>query len=82
MTTATTVLGLLPLTGWLAALPVVGQLGSGEGAEIRAPMAIAVITGLISSTILTLVVIPTVYSGVHDVMRRVREYRKGEFAWR
>ncbi len=62
MTTATTVLGLLPLTGWLVAVPLIGSLGSGEGAEIRAPMAIAVITGLVSSTILTLVVVPTVYS--------------------
>ena len=62
MTTATTVLGLLPLTGWLANVPVLNQWGSGEGAELRAPMAIAVITGLVSSTVLTLVVIPTVYS--------------------
>lgn len=51
MTTATTVLGLLPMA-----------LGLGEGAEIRTPMALTVITGLISSTFLTLVVIPTVYS--------------------
>ncbi len=64
MTTATTALGLLPLTGWLAGVPIVGELGSGEGAEVRAPMAIAVITGLISSTLLTLVVIPTVYAVV------------------
>lgn len=62
MTTATTALGLLPLTGWLAAVPVVGAMGSSEGAEIRAPMAIAVITGLIASTLLTLIVIPTVYT--------------------
>lgn len=61
MTTATTALGLLPMTGWLGGLPIVGQLGSGEGAELRAPMAIAVIAGLLSSTVLTLVVIPTVY---------------------
>ena len=61
MTTATTVLGLLPLTGWLASVPLVGLLGSGEGAEIRAPMAITVITGLVSSTLLTLLVIPAVY---------------------
>ena len=54
--------GLLPLTGWLASVPLVGSLGSGEGAEIRAPMAIAVITGLVSSTLLTLVVIPSVYA--------------------
>lgn len=62
MTTATTVLGLLPLTGWLADVPVLGSFGAGEGAEMRAPMAITVIAGLVSSTLLTLVVIPVVYS--------------------
>lgn len=62
MTTATTVLGLLPLTGWLAGLPLVGALGAGEGAEIRAPMAITVISGLASSTLLTLIVIPVAYT--------------------
>jgi multidrug efflux pump subunit AcrB len=51
MTTATTVLGLLPMA-----------LGLGEGAEIRTPMALTVIAGLISSTFLTLIVIPTVYA--------------------
>jgi HAE1 family hydrophobic/amphiphilic exporter-1 len=51
MTTLTTVLGLLPLA-----------LGFGEGAEVRAPMAITVIGGLLVSTMLTLVVIPVVYS--------------------
>ena len=51
MTTLTTVLGLLPLA-----------LGLGEGAEMRAPMAITVIGGLITSTLLTLVVIPVMYS--------------------
>jgi multidrug efflux pump subunit AcrB len=50
MTTLTTVLGLVPMA-----------LGLGEGAEIRAPMAITVIVGLTSSTLLTLVVIPTLY---------------------
>ena len=50
MTTATTVLGLFPMA-----------LGLGDGAEIRTPMAIAVIFGLISSTALTLLVIPTLY---------------------
>ena len=33
MTTTTTVLGLLPLTGWLASLPLLGALGSGEAAN-------------------------------------------------
>jgi multidrug efflux pump subunit AcrB len=51
MTTSTTVLGLLPMA-----------IGMGDGAEIRTPMAITVIIGLITSTILTLIVIPTVYS--------------------
>ncbi len=51
MTTATTVLGLLPLA-----------LGMGEGAEIRTPLAITVIAGLISSTVLTLIVIPVIYT--------------------
>jgi HAE1 family hydrophobic/amphiphilic exporter-1 len=37
-------------------------LGIGEGAEIRAPMAITVIGGLLVATVLTLVVIPVVYS--------------------
>lgn len=50
MTTATTVLGLLPMA-----------IGLGEGSELRAPMALAVIGGLLSSTALTLVVIPAVY---------------------
>lgn len=50
MTTATTVLGLLPMA-----------LGLGEGAEIRTPMAVAVICGLLTSTFLTLLIIPTAY---------------------
>jgi HAE1 family hydrophobic/amphiphilic exporter-1 len=51
MTTLTTALGLLPLA-----------IGVGEGAEIRAPMAITVIGGLVVSTLLTLLVIPVMYS--------------------
>ena len=50
MTMATTVLGLLPLA-----------LGIGEGAELRSPMAITVIGGLLFSTVFTLGVIPVVY---------------------
>jgi len=50
ITTATTVLGLTPMA-----------LGFGEGAELRTPLAITVIGGLLLSTVLTLVVIPTVY---------------------
>ncbi len=51
MTTATTVLGMLPLA-----------IGLGEGSEVRAPMAITVIGGLLGSTVLTLVVIPVIYA--------------------
>jgi HAE1 family hydrophobic/amphiphilic exporter-1 len=51
MTTATTILGLLPLA-----------LGVGEGAEVQAPLARAVIGGLVASTLITLLLIPVVYS--------------------
>ena len=51
ITTLTTVLGLLPMA-----------LGLGEGAEIRTPMAISIIAGLLSATFLTLILIPTVYN--------------------
>jgi len=51
MTSLTTALGLLPMA-----------VGFGEGAEVRAPMAITVIGGLLVSTFLTLLVIPVVYS--------------------
>ena len=50
MTSLTTILALLPLT-----------IGFGESASLRSPMALAVIGGMISSTLLTLVVIPCVY---------------------
>lgn len=72
MTTATTALGLLPLTGWLAGVPIIGELGSGEGAELRAPMAITVIAGLVASTLLTLMVIPSVYALIGKNDRRSR----------
>jgi HAE1 family hydrophobic/amphiphilic exporter-1 len=74
MTTATTVLGLLPLTGALGMLAGPGSalhLGLGEGMEIRAPMAITVIAGLISSTLLTLFIIPLVYSLTDRVFSRL-----------
>jgi HAE1 family hydrophobic/amphiphilic exporter-1 len=51
MTTLTTVLGLLPMA-----------LGIGQGAEMRTPMAITVIGGLLTSTLLTLLVVPVMYS--------------------
>ena len=51
MTTATTVFGLLPMA-----------LGLGEGSELRTPMALTVIGGMITSTLLTLLVVPAVYA--------------------
>ncbi|MGE5654826.1 MAG: efflux RND transporter permease subunit, partial [Bacillota bacterium] len=50
MTTVTTILGLIPLA-----------LGIGEGAELQAPLATVVIGGMMSSTVLTLVIIPVLY---------------------
>lgn len=54
MTTLTTVLGLIPMA-----------IGWGEGAEVRAPMAISVIGGLSFSTVLTLFFIPVLYELVN-----------------
>ncbi|GAB4177953.1 MAG: efflux RND transporter permease subunit [Calditrichia bacterium] len=64
MTTMTTVLGLLPMA-----------IGLGDGAEIRTPMAITVIAGLISSTVLTLIIIPCVYTIAEEVVhaRKTRQ---------
>ena len=65
MTTLTTVLGLLPMA-----------LGLGQGAEMRTPMAITVIGGLLTSTLLTLLVVPVMYSLLDrrpDVAAAVRE---------
>jgi len=54
MTTLTTILGLLPLA-----------LGLGEGADAQAPLARSVIGGLTASTVISLVLIPAVYSLFH-----------------
>lgn len=54
MTTLTTILALLPLA-----------MGAGEGGEAQAPMARAVIGGLLSSTVITLFVIPALYTLFH-----------------
>jgi HAE1 family hydrophobic/amphiphilic exporter-1 len=69
MTKLTAMLGLLPQTGWLSGLPLIG--GRSEGLELRAPMAVTVIGGLTSSTLLTLVLVPVIYSLVARRSRRV-----------
>jgi HAE1 family hydrophobic/amphiphilic exporter-1 len=73
MTATASVMGLLPMTGWLEGLPWIGGLGAGEGAEIRAPMAITVVAGLVASTVLTLVVIPVVYWLTERALERRKE---------
>ncbi|UAC49175.1 efflux RND transporter permease subunit [Bacillus aquiflavi] len=62
MTALTTILGLLPLA-----------FGFGEGTELNQPMGITVIGGLISSTFLTLFVIPVVYSFFDKETRRLNK---------
>ena len=61
MTTVTTVLGLAPMA-----------LGLGRGSDLRAPLAIAVIGGLISATALTLVVVPVAYDLIDDARLKIR----------
>ena len=67
MTTFATVFGMLPLA-----------LGLGPGAEIRSGMARAVIGGIISSTLLTLVVVPVVYTLIDDFVGLFRRKKKGD----
>jgi len=62
MTATTTILGLIPLA-----------IGIGEGSEMNQPMGIAVIGGLISSTFLTLFIIPIVYSMFDKETRRLNK---------
>lgn len=55
MTTVAMIAGMIPIA-----------LGLGAGSEVRAPMAIAVVGGLITSTFLTLIVVPVVFTYVDD----------------
>jgi HAE1 family hydrophobic/amphiphilic exporter-1 len=64
MTTITTVLGLLPMS-----------LGIGEGGELQAPLARTIIGGLTTSTLITLVVIPVVYTIIEERLERMRARR-------
>ncbi|HXE81138.1 MAG TPA: efflux RND transporter permease subunit [Vicinamibacterales bacterium] len=66
MTSLTTILGLVPMS-----------LGLGEGGELQAPLARVVIGGLLTSTLITLVVVPAVYTvfeeGLPGLKRAVRK---------
>lgn len=64
MTTAATILGMMPIA-----------LGLGAGAELRAPMAIAIIGGLVTSTLLSLIVVPVVYALLDDLKLRLKGKR-------
>jgi HAE1 family hydrophobic/amphiphilic exporter-1 len=52
-------------------------LALGPGAEMRAPMAMAVIGGLITSTLLTLVMVPVIYTLIEDAAEAVKVRVKG-----
>lgn len=64
MTSLTVILALLP-----------AALGLGAGAETTGPMSIAVIGGMVSSTLLTLVVVPSVYSLIDQALQRFHRPR-------
>ena len=66
MTMLTTVLGLVPMA-----------LTIGSGSEMRAPMARAAIGGMISSTLLTLVVVPIVYTLIDDFVGLFKRKKTG-----
>lgn len=66
MTTLAMIFGMLPLA-----------LALGPGAEMRAPMARAVIGGLITSTLLTLVMVPVIYTLIEDAAEAVKVRVKG-----
>lgn len=62
MTTLAAILGMMPLA-----------IGIGSGSEMYAPLATVVIGGLATSTMLTLYVVPTVYTFFDDLARRFRK---------
>ena len=62
MTAFSSAIGLVPLA-----------LGIGEGAELQAPMAVAVMGGILVATFLTLVVTPALYIGTEEIASRFRK---------
>jgi multidrug efflux pump subunit AcrB len=69
MTATSTIAGILPIA-----------IGFGAGAESRRPMGVAAVGGMVTSTLLTLFVIPTVYVWFSEVSQRWRSRRAGRVA--
>lgn len=67
MTTASTVLGMIPIA-----------LGLGAGSELRQPLAVAIIGGLLTSTLLSLIVVPVLYSLLEDGWHQLTRKSKRE----
>jgi HAE1 family hydrophobic/amphiphilic exporter-1 len=63
MTALTTILGLLPMA-----------LAFGRGSELRAPLAISVMGGLLFSTFLTLVVIPSIFVIENEIREKMKRF--------
>ncbi len=63
MTTLATILGMMPVA-----------IGLGVGSELRAPMAVAIIGGLITSTLLSLLIVPVVYASFRGRADRTAEH--------
>jgi HAE1 family hydrophobic/amphiphilic exporter-1 len=60
MTSVAMIAGMIPVA-----------LARGDGAEVRVPMAVAIIGGLLTSTVLTLGIVPVVYSLLDDARSRI-----------
>jgi hydrophobe/amphiphile efflux-1 (HAE1) family protein len=67
MTTLAMIFGMLPMA-----------IGMGDGGEMQAPMGRAVIGGVITSTLLTLVVVPVAYTYLDNLGKRVAKYLRGK----
>src|SRR6185295_1140913 len=67
MTAFSTIAGILPIA-----------IGFGAGAESRRPMGVAVVGGMLTSTFLTLFIVPVVYTFFSDITDKVFKRRKGD----
>jgi multidrug efflux pump subunit AcrB len=65
MTTAATILGMVPIA-----------LGFGAGAELRQPMAVAIMGGLATSTLLSLIVVPVLYTLLEDLWSKAGDKKR------